>query len=198
VTRNPNVDLAVQAYRSGEHKTYTAAAAAFGVSTSAVWKRINTEATRRMRARENDGAYRNAQKRAWENAHRARCAKCGSPLAAGSVSADGSPTKRSRTGVCAVCTAKRRVDLAIKMMRLRVAYGMSNRDIAARLGIAPHTVLSEMNRLRAAGYDIPLDPYFKNRTVRAAAVGRSSEVLREGLMARGIMPTKGERDGKAS
>lgn len=132
---------------------------------------------------------RRAQKRAWEERMRARCAQCGGALQQGSLRADG--TRRAGAGdTCSSCRTEHRVALVLEMWRLRRDEALENKQIAERLGVPPQTVATELYRLRALGYDVPCSPYngADARPVRAAALDDSAVRLGRHLAKRGIKP----------
>jgi AcrR family transcriptional regulator len=168
----------------GEGLTYEEISRRLGVSTTTVWRYCNPE---RQRVKE---AGRNAYKRKWENAMRASCSSCGGPMAAGSIRADGSRGARTNGDLCAGCISRRRVDLVLEMWRLREAEGLTNVGIGERLDVPPQTVATELSRLRALGFSVPLAPYrgADKRPSRACKLDKQCAPLAAALRERGITP----------
>lgn len=177
---------------NGEGLSNPKIAALLGVTKSAVWKWLHPERTREWEHRQN--ARRGPAKRAWEEAHRARCSSCGGPMALGSVLADGSRSSKAPKGdICAGCETARRVDNALEMWRLRCDENLNNKVIADRMGLPHQTVTSELYRLRALGFAVPASPYLSaaSRTGRhALVVAPGTESLGRALAARGITPDR--------
>jgi hypothetical protein len=136
--------------------------------------------------------HRAAQKRAWENAMRAPCGRCGGPRRAGSLRADG--TQRAiKTDTCDECRSEHRIELVLAMWRMRCDENLLNKDIAARLGIPVGTVATELCRLRALGFAVPTAAYngADQRPARARALDASAVRLGAALRERGITPEQG-------
>lgn len=157
-----------------------------GVTTTRVWRVLNPEKYREsMRA---TNARRGPAKRAWEREMRAVCTACGGACGQGTGRADG--TSRLVGGVCASCRTAAHVERVLEMWRLRRDEGLLNTEIAARLEIPVASVATDMCRLRALGYDVPVAPY-KNQTAGTAShVDGSTRGLGRALRARGILPTR--------
>lgn len=159
-----------------------------GCDKTAAWKLVNHEACRAH------NLARNGKKRAWENAMRATCARCGGSLGAGSLRADGSQRASVAKGdTCAACRSDHRIALVLAMWRLRCDENLLNKEIAERLAIPAGTVATELTRLRALGYAVPAAPYngADKRPPRAVACDASAVRLGRALRERGITPEHG-------
>jgi hypothetical protein len=130
---------------------------------------------------------RAAYKRAWENAMRASCSRCGQPMGAGTRLANGS-ARKTVGHICAGCMTEARVDRVLAMVKGR-RDGLSNAEIATRLDVPVTTVQVELSRLRTLGYEVPLDS--RSRRKPAATYGPlqpEAVTLGRVLRERGITP----------
>lgn len=145
--RSPRVDEAVRLVRV-EGVSKAAAARRCGVDPSAVWKRLNPEATREsVRI---DNARRNDAKRKWEREHdRPSCPECAQPMGIGA----------HRRG-CVSCMDCRLAEAERKRRQIIDGYrqGLAAWQIADATGIPENTVKTEACRLRRAGVDVPYAP----------------------------------------
>src|SRR4051812_39095340 len=89
----------------------------------------------------------NERKRRWEKEHRATCPDCGGPMSAGSARADGSTSRKAfaRCHSCRLVAAEMR---QLEAVRLRCEDGLSNGDIAERLGTTKLAVATLLHRAR--------------------------------------------------
>jgi predicted ArsR family transcriptional regulator len=157
-----------------------AVARALGVSQTTVQYALHPERLVEMNAK------RAAAKRAWENAQRATCSRCGAAMGAGTLRADGS-SRRLAGELCATCRGDDRVVRVLEMAKLRRVDDLTDAQIAERVGCAKLTVRQELCRLRAIGFDVPLAPYARCRGRKPhAAMTRDAEILRRTLAERGI------------
>ena len=186
MTRDEKIATAERLSREGYNNRQIAED--LGVTPPTVWKWLHPERAAEINRASN--ATRNDAKRAWDRSMRATCSHCGGPMQAGSLKADGS-TRKVKGDRCAACATTERADLVIEMWDLRRNEGLLNTEIAARLEVAVGTVATELYRLRALGYDVPMSPYnqMNQLPVRATALDKSARALCRELEARGIHPT---------
>lgn len=95
---------------------------------------------------------------------RCRKASYGDPCVdCGAKTRFGAEMKRVPEPRCIDCHFRaetdRRVEKVVAMVRLRCDENLTNKAIAARLGVPPHTVATELNRMRSIGFDVPPSPY---------------------------------------
>lgn len=119
-----------------------------GVAVSTVDSWLNDPDGSRLRAR--------------KDSYRGTCEVCGART-------DGSAGRRAPTRCAhhngpAEANREAGMSLAEEMLVLRVE-GLTNREIAERLGVHPASVARSLGRLRATGVEIPIAPWWR----RAAA-----------------------------
>lgn len=154
-------------------------AALADVSYGTAWRAINPrrvrEYERRARKRKND----------WENRHRARCASCRRPLAAGTGRANGTISRRAKTGLCRDCLDAQAASRMLALMRMRYA-AVPIREIARLTRRSPNSVYGELSRLRAAGFDVPKSP----TGIRVESYAQNARVanMRDTLARHGVTP----------
>lgn len=156
-----------------------------GMSYQAVRKALDPDGEKVRRQRDN--AKRAADKRAWENANdRPACESCGKAMGAGA--------HRHGYTSCWDCRLKRAEERTAEMVRLRNEDGLSNREIAERIGSTLCAVATELSRARRRGEHVAHDPYMLG--VRRALDGREFHAWPERPPRRGDPPWHDTRHGR--
>jgi predicted DNA-binding protein (UPF0251 family) len=182
--RSAAVDEAVRLVRE-QGLSRSEAARRAGCTQSAVTKRFWNEAQRARDRAQN--LARNDEKRAWENTMRAHCAACGAAMGAGSRRSDGS--RRTSGDRCQQCRERDRTDRVLRMVALRVEEGLTNDQIAERVGSSRFTVITELHRMRVLGFEVPASPGNRGRPAKiGGAADRPALTLGRSLAERGIFP----------
>jgi DNA-binding CsgD family transcriptional regulator len=128
--------------------TYREIGAQLGVTKGCLAKWLHPDRARAWNQHDND--RRSVAKRAWENAHdRGQC-PCGAVMGVGA--------RRHGYKVCRDCCAEMaHVERAWRMQPVYEMWhaGLSLREIAAQLGMAPGTVSFHVSTMRSEGWDMP-------------------------------------------
>lgn len=93
--------------------------------------------------------------------------------------------------LCSACRTDQRVDRVLELWRLRVQEGLTNMQIAARVGRSKHSVAGELSRLRAIGFNVPGSPGQGSGPIAGPGMRSAPEdtkPLAAALRARGITP----------
>jgi DNA-binding CsgD family transcriptional regulator len=127
-----------------------------------------------------------AKLRARKDSYRGECEDCGR-LTDGSNGFQAPRWCRDCVGVHKEA-ADRRAQHVLEMVRLRREENLTNKEIAARLGMLTSTVATELSRMRSLGFDVPAAPYKNAKTRGAAYMDEGIRSLGRALALRGITP----------
>lgn len=127
------------------------------------------------------------RQKARKDNYRGRCEDCGTPT-------DGSNGAAKAPRWCVSCHGRHnpktpgRVEKVLEMVRLRRDLGLTNKEIAERMGIPKTTIQTELCRMRVLGFDVPAAPYNNATAGSPSYMGKDTQSLALALDERGITP----------
>jgi transposase len=148
LSREQKIAKAQQLRREGHRLREIAEA--FGIDTSTVWKWLNPERTSEMRAKDNSRPGRRERERELVLEKRRNCPSCGNPMGVWSA--------RNGATRCHPCySAERLARTAERGHQIEGwwAEGLTQKQIAERLGWTVGHLCMEFHRLRSKGFDLP-------------------------------------------
>jgi predicted transcriptional regulator len=130
---------------------YADIAKALGVTHSCVQKWLKPDRAREYTQRENSKPEANTRKRAWDNAHRASCPRCGQLMCAGSTD----NTKPERCKECQLEDIREQGRQTYRRLEALWLAGKTYPEIQEAFGWSKGRLSNALTRGRALGYNLP-------------------------------------------